>query len=653
MRRPLFLLLLALAAPPSATPALASGDPSAVLQVVDYVGVDYPEAVAGGKVIHAGEYAEMREFAARIVDGVARLDDSPAKPALGEDAAALGRLIANRSAPAEVAALTKRMREGLMRAYPVAVTPRQPPDLARGAALYRQSCASCHGAAGHGDGPAAAGMEPPPTDFHDRARARQRSLYGLYNTITLGVAGTGMASFSHLPDDDRWALSFHVGSLFADEATLAAGAAAWEEEERPSLREAVTSAPAELQATRPRGAALAAWTRRHPDALFAGRPDPFVTALTRLEESAAAYAAGDRAAAQSLAVASYLDGFELAEAGLQAVAPGLVRAVEDSMIAFRGALEAGAPPAEIEHRSAELRGLLLRAQGALQQRSLAAGVAFTSSLVILLREGLEAILVLGAIIAFLVRSGRREALPYVHYGWASALVAGAATWAAATWLVDISGAAREVTEGAAALLAAGILFYVGFWMHQSLNAKRWTRLLDEKMRRALNGRTLFGLTLISFVAVYREVFETVLFYQALWPQVKAGAHGALLGGALTAAVALAVVSWCVFALGVKLPLRQFFATSGAVMFALAVILAGKGIVALQEAGRVAISPIEFPRVELLGVYPTLQSVLAQAAVTVAALTAVWWNRRGRPSAPGGPKASGSPPAGAPAPARQA
>src|SRR6185503_9004715 len=188
-----------------------------------------------------------------IVEGVALLDDGPARPALVGDARALAGLVARKAPPGEVAALSRRMRDALMRSYPVAVTPRRPPDLARGRVLYQQSCASCHGAAGHGDGPAAKDMEPPPIDFHDLARARQRSLYGLYNTITLGVAGTGMASFSQLPDDDRWALAFHVGSLFADEATLAAGAAAWEDDERPSLREAVTSAPAELLAKQPRG----------------------------------------------------------------------------------------------------------------------------------------------------------------------------------------------------------------------------------------------------------------------------------------------------------------------------------------------------------------------------------------------------------------
>lgn len=624
VKYPLLLLLLA-----SSAPAVAASDPSVLLQLVDYVGVDYAEAVSAGKVINEAEYGEMNEFCARIAEGVVVLDESPAKPALLADAGTLSRLVANKVPPAEIAELTRRVRDELMRAYPVDVTPRRPPDLARAGGLYQQSCASCHGATGHGDGAAAAGLKPPPIDFRDLARARQRSLYGLYDTITLGVAGTGMASFSYLSDDDLWALAFYVGSMSADEATLAAGAAAWGDRGRLSLREAVSRAPAELAATRPRGLALAAWVRRHPEVLFEGRPDPIATALARLEESAAAYAAGDRAGAQSLAVSAYLDGFELAEAGLTGVAPGLVRAVEESMMGFRGALGAGASLAEIERRSGELRDLLLRAQGALQERSLAAGVAFTSSLVILLREGLEAILVLGAIFAFLVRSDRREALIYVHFGWIGALVAGAATWAAATWAIDISGAAREITEGVTALLAAGILFYVGFWMHNSLNARRWAHFLDEKMHRALNGRTLFGLTLISFIAVYREVFETVLFYQALWPQVEAGAQGALLAGALAAVVALAAVIWGIFALGVKLPLRQFFAASGAALFVLAVILAGKGIGALQEAGKIPISPIGFPRIELLGVYPTLQSVIAQVAVALAALALIWWNRRVR------------------------
>jgi high-affinity iron transporter len=137
------------------------------------------------------------------------------------------------------------------------------------------------------------------------------------------------------------------------------------------------------------------------------------------------------------------------------------------MLAFRQSLAAGAPVAEIARRSDELRGLLLRAQGAVQERSLGPGVAFASSLIILLREGLEAILILGAIFAFLVRSERREALVYVHYGWIARSSRAPPRGPPPPGPSTSAAPAREVTEGATALLAAGILFYVGFWLHQA------------------------------------------------------------------------------------------------------------------------------------------------------------------------------------------
>ena len=132
---------------------------------------------------------------------------------------------------------------------------------------------------------------------------------------------------------------------------------------------------------------------------------------------------------------------------------------------------------------------------------------------------------------------------------------------------------------------------------------------------------------MAFVAVYREVFETVLFYQALWLQVERDSQGALLAGVTVGIVALIGLGWAVLRLGVRLPLRQFFAVSGAAMFTLAVIFAGKGIVALQEAGRIALSPIDIPRVELLGIYPSLQGLAVQLLLLSTALPIVWRSRR--------------------------
>lgn len=149
---------------------------------------------------------------------------------------------------------------------------------------------------------------------------------------------------------------------------------------------------------------------------------------------------------------------------------------------------------------------------------------FSASLVILLREGLEALLVVIALVTVLVRTGRRDGLRYVHLGWVTALVGGVATWAAAQSLVSISGASREVMEGVAALLAAVVLLYVGIWMHSKTHAAQWQAYIQQHINSHLTAGTLWGLGLLAFIAVYREVFETVLFYQALLTQAAAAQY---------------------------------------------------------------------------------------------------------------------------------
>ena len=114
------------------------------------------------------------------------------------------------------------------------------------------------------------------------------------------------------------------------------------------------------------------------------------------------------------------------------------------------------------------------------------------------------------------KTGRRDALPYVHAGWIAALVLGAITWALATFFVEISGANRELTEGLTALVAAAMLLYVGWWLHGKSYAQAWARFIKEQVGQALAKRTLWAMAAVSFFAVYREMFEIVLFYQALW-----------------------------------------------------------------------------------------------------------------------------------------
>ena len=144
---------------------------------------------------------------------------------------------------------------------------------------------------------------------------------------------------------------------------------------------------------------------------------------------------------------------------------------------------------------------------------------------------------------------------------------------------------------------------------------------------ALSGRTLWALASIAFLAVYREAFETVLFYQALWVEAGPSGHLAVGAGCLAGFVGLALLAWLVLKLGLRLPVGWFFGVGSALMALLAVVLAGKGIAALQHAGKLPVGPLDLPAIPSLGVYPTWQGVLTQLALVVLIVVAVAYSRR--------------------------
>jgi len=302
----------------------------------------------------------------------------------------------------------------------------------------------------------------------------------------------------------------------------------------------------------------------------------------------------------------------------------LMARIEVAMAELRSRIGGSASIAEVQAQVEVVDSLFDEAEAALSPEMASNVSAFVGAFTILLREGLEALLIVIAIIAFLRKANRTEVMPYVHGGWVGALIAGVFTWGIATYLVGISGASRELTEGFAALFAAVVLLFVGIWMHGKSQAGAWQRYIREKLSQALSKRSAWFLFLLSFVVVYREVFETVLFYAALWSQ---GNGTAILAGGGAAAVVLTGMAWAMLRYSRKLPITQFFAISSVLISVLAVVLAGKGISALQEAGWLSVSVIEFPRIALLGIYPTLQGVLAQLLAVLIIALGVWYNRR--------------------------
>jgi high-affinity iron transporter len=624
----LLLGVLAVVSPAVAAPVGSAAQ--TILHVLDYVAVDYPEAVKDGRVADEAEFKEQIDFVAQAVAMLGDLPAHPQRAALVEKARRLLALVEGRRPAADVAHLAGEIRGEVITAYRVAVAPSRPPDLRAARELYAGRCATCHGSEGRGDGPAAGGLEPAPTDFHDRDRLDRRSAYALYSTITLGVSGTAMAAFGDLSDEQRWGLALHVAGLGDTPALRERGAALWSggtgRAEVADLAALAIATAGEVRARHGEDAvAVLAYLRTRPEALATPAGDALARSRRLLGESLQAYRGGRVRQAQDLAVSSYLDGFELVEPSLDALDRALRVRVESEMIRFRTLLRDGAPVADVDAQAARVQALLADVQRVLAGTGLTAGPAFVSAFVILLREGLEAVLVVAAIVALLVRSGRRDGLPAVHGGWVAALALGAVTWVVASYVVTISGATRELTEGVTALAAAAILLYVGFWMHDKSHAQRWQAYVQRRLQGALGRRTAWGLAVVSFLAVYREVFETVLFYQALWLQTAPGAAHALVGGLAAGAVLLTVLSWLIVRGSLRLPLGVFFGATSVALAALAIVLAGKGIAALQEAAILAPYPVGAPRLPLLGVYPDLLGLLLQTTLALLVAAGFTWH----------------------------
>ncbi|HKY18386.1 MAG TPA: FTR1 family protein, partial [Rhizomicrobium sp.] len=184
---------------------------------------------------------------------------------------------------------------------------------------------------------------------------------------------------------------------------------------------------------------------------------------------------------------------------------------------------------------------------------------------------------------------------------------------------------RELTEGFGSLFAALVLLWVGIWMHGKSNAQAWQRYIRETLSHALNKGSAWFLFALAFLVAYREVFETILFYAAIWSQ---GNGGAVLAGAAAAIAVLAVIAVVMMRFSKRLPVGKFFAYSSWLIAVLAVVLIGKGISALQEAGTLSINLLAgFPRSEILGLYPTQEGIAAQLLMAVLLAIGFAWNSR--------------------------
>ena len=604
-----WLLLPVLAFCSLAASANSPEGASQALHLIDYIGADYPPTVENGKVIDETEYREQLEFLAVLKGLITDLPQRPERDELVQGVNALQTAIEQREDGTAVAREARQLGAKLAVAYEVSQAPAITPDPTRGAPLYAQHCSVCHGETGAGDGPASVGMTPPPANLRDARRLDRLSLYAIYNTLGLGVEGTDMPSFAdQLDERQRWDLATYIAGLSADPNAAKA-------DKIYNLADLARQTPNEvLAAEGPEATATFRAQRAQPPQVKRGPAQLLDYTSATLDKSLAAYRAGDREQAYDLSVAAYLEGFELVESSLDNVDANVRKNTEKALMAYRQSLQDGLPIEQVEQLLDAAKALLKESAGLLGSDGLSWTLSYVSGLLILLREGLEAILVLAAILAFLRNTGQQSAVRSVNVGWGLALVAGLATWALAAYVIDVSGAQRELLEGCTALFASVMVLWLGVWMHDRRHAAAWQDYIKSSL---VSGGGRFGFAILAFFSVYRELFEVILFYETLWLQAGPAGHNAVLAGGATALVLLMGLAWIILRGSAKLPLALFFSINAALLCALSVVFAGHGVKALQEAGIFGTRPVAFFDFDWLGIHADAYSLSAQAVAILA------------------------------------
>jgi high-affinity iron transporter len=653
-----------------------------VKRVANIVTVALEEYAKGvddrGRLISAQEYQEAVDFltdANRTAERLPGARGDTARAILASIVAA----VAAKQPPRTLDILNRRFASALGSEAALDL-PNGPIDVVAGRAIYERTCASCHGMRGLGDGPAAAALTPKPPAIGSAAEMHERSPALLYRIMSVGVAGTPMAGFAgQLTPDQRWNVVSYLVSLRAggnevadgeglftqrcvqchgvlggSDAALTRtlsrlppeiGSFGWQAERSDAQLAAVvrdgmagTPMPAARELTQAQVQSVVAYLRTLPlhdrtalAATSAGRDSGSDAAashsLSLLEQSLTAARAGRVGDASDRAFDAYL-AFEPIETPARARDPGVVASMEKLFADFKASV-----------RDNDIHGAE-RARDAIEatmpkvveltQRTGSGYEAFVQSFLIILREGFEAILVIGAVVAFLLKTGHGERLRDIWTGVVLGLLASAVTAVVLKTVLGAMPASREIIEGLTLLVAVGVLFSVSYWLISRVEAAKWQQFIREKVSTALQQGGGKALAFVAFLAVYREGAETALFYQALFDEGPRVVLPITLGIVLGFA-ALAIIFTLFYRYGVKIPLRPFFSVTSVLLYYMAFVFMGKGVRELQEGNAIPITLIPgFPHVEALGVYPTWQTLLAQLlllALFVFALAKTFWPRR--------------------------
>ncbi|MDO5727555.1 MAG: FTR1 family protein [Bowdeniella nasicola] len=346
-----------------------------------------------------------------------------------------------------------------------------------------------------------------------------------------------------------------------------------------------------------------------------------------LDQGLETYQNGDAQGAKDLVNEAYYGHYEISgfeKMTLGRISGGRVAAIELEFALIKKDMTEG-NDASVEQRITELKPKLIEDANQLDgfdgtgeggNTGSSAFTIFIASLSVILREGIEAMLVVAAVIAYLVKAGHKDKTKVVWAGAVAALVVSVILAVAITKLTGLAGKNQELIEGITALVAVAMLVYVSNWMLGKSDAAAWDKFIKDKTDTSLSRGSLFSLAFVAFLAVVREGAETILFFQPILAMAADDTHMVWFGLGLGVAL-LVVVYLLIRLLSIRIPLRPFFLVTSVLLAIMALTFTGSGIRELQEADVVSVTPIAgLPNIDLLGFYPRVENLTAQAVVLV-------------------------------------
>lgn len=598
--------------------ALASkSENELAVHLLSYLAQDYGEAVENGKVISKEEYQEQLDFSNEVlrISSENNYDND-----LKNSVLALNRGILEKKSVKEVSSMANNIKADILRKFNLLTYPKKPLNLVRAHQLFKENCMSCHGQSGYGDGKDGVGLEPAPTNFHDLERMQNVSPYGAFNTITLGVNGTGMAGHDYLSEEDRWSLAYYVTAFRFKNVKKVEGI-------RLDIKDGAALSDNEikekfgLDEQKSLGVLASIRDNNLNPPSNGGKKNQLeihiAKAIKDLKQSLSLYTAGHVKEARNLSLEAYLQGIEPVEGILKSNHKDLVPEIEAALSKYRSLLGKNASEKQLTD---VLSPVISKLEGAVQSKNYknTEASSFLMSFGIVLREAFEAGLIIFLLLSLTRKSNVTVFNKHIHSGWISSLFVGGILYFVLNQAFNITGKLAESLEGYTALIASGLLFYVGYWMHKNTDVKKLTDSLVSAVDKSMGNGKGITLFLITFAAAFREIFETILFLKIL---ILDGHQKIFVGaGAVSAIILTFIIITIAVKYSIKLNLKLLFKASTILILSLSTIFLGKGIGALQKTGAFAQTSLDGFSMPALGFNSTLEVLVAQTGMVAIILT---------------------------------